>query len=68
MLDQLDALTIQMAKMNGKDPAKAVEELHKTIKKQHQENKEMTQEQTDAVKKKVVQTKSSGVTPVGKTS
>lgn len=51
VLDQLDMLTSELAKMNGKDPAKAVEDLHKTLKTQHQENKQMTQEQTDAIQK-----------------
>lgn len=70
LLDQLDALTRELAKMNGKDPAgvsKAVDDLHKTLKQQHQENKEMTQEQTNSIKrsKEVRLTKTSS--PIGNT-
>lgn len=68
LLEQLDALTSELAKMSGKDPTKAIEDMHRTLKQHHQEDKEMTQEQTDAVKKNkgVVMKKSS--TPIGPTA
>src|SRR5665213_3656446 len=65
-LDALDNLTRELAVMNKKDPTKAVEELHKTLKQHHQEDKQQTQEQTDAIKKtKAVVMKPSSSTPVG---
>lgn len=59
---QIHALTDQMSKLNNKeDPAKAVDKMHKTLKDQHQEDKQMTQEQIDTFKKthKVIMTKTS---------
>ncbi len=47
---KMDELVTAMAIADGRDPAKAIESLHKTIKNQHQENKAMTQEQIDATK------------------
>lgn len=51
LMEKMDALVTTMAIADKRDPAKAVENLHKTIKDQHQETKQMTQEQTDVIKK-----------------
>jgi hypothetical protein len=46
----INIMVKKMAVDDKRNPDKAVDSLHKTIIKQHEENKQMTQDQTDAVK------------------
>lgn len=67
LMSAMKELVKNLAIADKRDPDKAIEALHRTIKLQHQENKELTQEQTDAVKKTkhVIQTRTT--TPTGQT-
>lgn len=68
LMGAMETLVSNMAIADKRDPEKAIEALHRTIKLQHAENKEMTQDQTDAVKKNKSTIQTRTTTPVGTTS